>query len=171
MIMMDIADKLAARSSIERRHTRIELVKQGDAAVPALITALSDERLQVKQEAIKTLEAIGDETATNALVGALQNQDFGIRWMAAEALTNLGTVGLKAVLEALVKDDGLSWLRQGAHHVLHFYRGDLNEPLERLLDALDNNDTTTPMTWAAGVALQSLTAPSEHIADNPETSQ
>lgn len=149
-------DELNNPSSVERRRARVVLVEMGRDAVPGLVAALSDPHVQVRQEVVKALEAIGGEAAARGLVGALEDQDVGIRWLAAEALGNLGVAGLKPVLEALVHDNGLSWLREGAQHVLHFYKGELSKPLEQLLSALDNSTITEALTWEAGMALQSL---------------
>ncbi len=151
-------DELNNPSSVERRRARIVLIEMGQDAVPGLVAALNDPHVQVRQEVVKALEAIGGDAAARGLVGALEDQDVGIRWLAAEALGELGTAGLKPVLEALVHDNGMSWLREGAKHVLHFYKGELNKPLEQLLSALDNSTITEALTWDAGVALQSLGA-------------
>ena len=153
---------LSNPSSVERRRARVALIELGDEAVPALIAALADASLIVRQEAVKALEAIGDDAAARALIKALQDQDASIRWLAAEALAHLGPVGLKPLLEALAHDSGLTWLREGAHHVLRFYKGNLTRPLEQLMGALDDHDIMTTLTWDASVALASLTAPPNH---------
>lgn len=165
--MSDLRAELSNPSSVERRRARVALIELGNEAVPTLVDALSDSRQLVKQEAINALEAIGDDAAAQGLVQALEDEDFGIRWLAAEALAHLGPAGLRPVLTALAHENGPSWIRDGAQHVLHFYTGDLNKPLEQLLNALDDHDPMTTVTWDAGVALQSLKASLKHTADGP----
>jgi HEAT repeat protein len=107
-------------------------------------------------EAVKALEAIANDASAQALIQALQDQHPGVRWLAAEALAHLGPVGLQPLLAALIHDDHQTSLREGAHHVLHFYAGDLNRPLEQLMNALEDTDTLDSLTWDARVALESL---------------
>ena len=164
MNMSFLLTELDNPSSIERRRARVALIELGDEAIPALTNALSNPHHLMKQEALKALEAIGDDAAAQVLVKALDDDDFGIRWIAAEALASMGHTGLKALLRALVHDSGMSWLREGAHHVLHFYKGELNKPLEQLLNALDDNDIGASVTWDAGVALQSIESTRTHEA-------
>ncbi|MCL4506694.1 MAG: HEAT repeat domain-containing protein [Chloroflexi bacterium] len=159
-------DELDNPSSVERRRARVVLIELGPEAVSNLVAALNDPHVRVRQEVVKALEAIGGDSAAKGLVKALEDEDVGIRWLAAEALGELGVTGLRPVLEALVHDSGLSWLREGAHHVLHFYKGELNKPLEQLLSALENSTITEAVTWDAGVALQSLN--SLHRQPKPE---
>jgi HEAT repeat protein len=154
--MSYLTTELSSPSSVERRRARVALTELGNEAIPALVRALSDVSPLVRQEAVKALEAIGNDTSAQGLIQALQDQNLGVRWLAAEALAHLGPTGLHPLLTALVRDDTLIWLREGAHHVLHFYTGDLNRPLEQLMNALEDNDATAPLAWDARVALESL---------------
>jgi hypothetical protein len=161
--MSFLATELSSSSSVERRRARVALAELGTEAIPALTRALSNASPLVRQEAVKALEAIGDDAAAKGLIQAMQDPDAGVRWLAAESLAHLGPVGLRPLLGALICNDRLIWLREGAHHVLHFYAGELNRPLEQLMSALEESDASIPLTWDARVALDSLPSPSTHL--------
>ena len=56
------------------------------------------------------------------LIGALEDPDGGIRWLAAEGLVAAGPRGLELLLQALIREPQSGWLREGARHVLHAIR-------------------------------------------------
>jgi len=60
---------------------------------------------------------IGDPKAGKALVAALEDRDFGVRWLAANGLIALGVDGARVLLEALREQPDSAWLGEGAHHV------------------------------------------------------
>lgn len=101
-----------------RTHARKSLVKIGTAAVPSLIQILTYPQDRLRWEAAKALSQIGDPTAAAALVRALDDDNSGIRWLAAEGLVTLGQAGLVHLLEALRQHSDSVRLREGAHHVL-----------------------------------------------------
>jgi HEAT repeats len=68
--------------------------------------------------AARTLGEIGDQSAAPALVKALEDDKFDVRWLAARALAALGRPGLAALLQALIERPHSTLLREGAHHVL-----------------------------------------------------
>jgi hypothetical protein len=70
-------------------------------------------------QAAKALGEIGDLAAAPALVKALEDDKFDVRWLAARALVALGRDGLPALLQALIERPSSTWLREGAHHVLY----------------------------------------------------
>lgn len=160
--MSFLATELNSPSSVERRRARVALAELGNEAIPTLARALSNASPLVRQEAVKALEAIGTDASARWLTHALQDPNSDVRWLAAEALSRLGPIGLQPLLTALIHDDKLEWLREGAYHVLHFYTGDLNRPLEQLMSALEESDTLLPLAWDARVALDSLPSPSAH---------
>jgi HEAT repeat protein len=71
------------------------------------------------------------------LVQALRDNDFGVRWAAAEALAQLGPGILIPLLQALTDPDqaGDPRLRESSYHVLHRAR-DLPVPVKTLMEAL-----------------------------------
>jgi HEAT repeat protein len=91
----------------------------GRPAVPIFIRALDSDNRNVRWEAAKALEEIGDPSAAEALVAKLDHDHFGIRWLVAEGLISFGRQGLEPLLLALLNDPDAAFLREGAHHVLH----------------------------------------------------
>lgn len=77
---------LGDHDGMVRQRARNSLGVIGQPAVPALIEALTDPNGHRRWEATKTLGAIGDPAAAPALVRALEDRDFGVRWLAAEGL-------------------------------------------------------------------------------------
>lgn len=101
---------------------------------------------------------IDDQTATQALVRALEDEEFDVRWLAAEGLTALGHEALVPLLRALIERSKSAWLREGAHHVLHdLSEGDLKEELQPVLAALEGVEPSVEAPLAARIALDILT--------------
>jgi HEAT repeat protein len=81
----------------------------------------------VRWEAAKALADIVDVRAASELVAALEDSNFGVRWLAAEGLIAIGRDALPSLMKALTKRSDSAWLREGAHHVLHdLSKGDLD---------------------------------------------
>ena len=102
-----------------RQYVRISLVRIGEPAVDALIEILNGKDGLTRWEAAKALSQIGSPKAAQALVKALEDDLFSIRWLAAEGLRKLGSAGLKPLLKALRQAPDSIRLREGAHHILH----------------------------------------------------
>jgi hypothetical protein len=83
------------------------------------LEALTNSTEYGRGQAAKVLGEIGDLAAAPALVKALEDDKFDVRWLAALALVALGRDGLPALLQALIERPDSTWLREGAHHVLH----------------------------------------------------
>jgi HEAT repeat protein len=111
--------ELSNPDGIKRQRTRVALSKMGEAAIDPLIETLHSHRGPARWEAAKALSQIGSPKAAQSLVEALEDDQFSIRWLAAEGLIALGRAGLKPLLEALWQTPDSIRLREGAHHVLH----------------------------------------------------
>lgn len=109
---------LGLRSATIRGKAHASLVAIGKPAVKPLLKALTDSTEYGRGQAAKALGEIGDLSAAPALVKALEDDKFDVRWLAARALVELGRDGLPALLQALVKRPHSTWLREGAHHIL-----------------------------------------------------
>ncbi|HBY98858.1 MAG TPA: hypothetical protein DEP84_33750, partial [Chloroflexi bacterium] len=59
-----------------------------------------------------------EEAWRNGQVDALNDPNYGVRWLAAEGLAAEGPAALPPLLEALSTRKLTAWLRQGAAHVL-----------------------------------------------------
>jgi HEAT repeat protein len=82
------------------------LIRLGGEAVPALVEALSDEGVDVRRKAARTLGEIGPESveAVPALIHVLADEDEDVRLWAAYALGRIGPEAFEAVpslIEAL----------------------------------------------------------------------
>lgn len=129
--------KLSSKDGVTRMHARKMLVELGPAATPELVKWLSDPRVQLRWEATKALAEIADPEAAGALIVELKDEDFGVRWLAAEGLVRLGPDGLIPLLEALSRRLVSERFRAGAHHVIHAQmEGSLGDVLRPVLEAL-----------------------------------
>ena len=110
---------LGVQSATIRERAHSTLVEMGKPAVRPLLEALTNSTEYGRGQAAKALGEIGDLAAAPALVKALEDDKFDVRWLAARALVALGRDGLPALLRALIERPNSTWLREGAHHVLH----------------------------------------------------
>ena len=163
----DVADNAAAISSLiaafasdeglVREAARRRLVHIGRPAVAPLMEALAGGATQTRWEAAKALGHLGDPDAAPALVRGLQDEEFGVRWLAAEGLILLGRHGLRPLLRALIERPDSVWLRQGAHHVLRVLsRRGFREVLRPVLAALDGLEPWLQVPLAAEDARDAL---------------
>lgn len=146
--------RLQSDDGIERVKAREALVAQGKVAVPLLIEAMKNKHDWTRWEAVKTLADIGDSTATQALIDALGDHEFAIRWLAAEGLIRIGSSSIEPLLKALIDNPRSSWLKEGAHYVFH----DLREPklrplLKAVISAIEDVDSNLKVPIAAKSAL------------------
>jgi HEAT repeat protein len=90
-------------------------------------------------------------------VEALEDEEFEVRWRAAEALIRMKTKGLSPLLDALIHHADLFFLREGAHHVLHeLARGDLKAYLTPVLIALGSFEPAVEVPAAALRAIEAM---------------
>lgn len=155
---IDPVQKLLADLSGEdeqmSHYARIAIEKVGRSATPGLIALLSSAKWRIRLEAINALDGIRDPASTPALVKALNDDNTGVRWVAAQALRSLGLPGLVAVLEALIEPTCSVWQREGAHHVLSGYRS--MPVMAKVLAALDGIEPRYDAAIAAEAALVEL---------------
>ena len=137
-----LMDVLKSENGANRQKARKSLVALGKPAVPSLIRALQNSKLdQVRWEAAKALGAIGDTRAISPLVKVLEDSDPDVAWLAAEGLRKFKKAAWSPLLRVLIKRGaGSALLRQGAHHVLRNQRAaGFNDLLKALRDALESN--------------------------------
>ena len=113
---------------------------EGKQAVAPLIKALSCPRgPYVRWEAAKALGRICDPRAAGPLVAALEDEDEGVRWAAADALIALKCQCLAILLSAMIERSYSFWLLQGVRHICHAWvKRDYFPRLVPLLEAFEH---------------------------------
>ena len=149
----------ASRDGGVRVAAREALVDIGRPAVGALVRTLADSRTQLRWEAAKTLGAIADPAAAEALALALNDRVFDVRWLAAEGLIAIGREAIVPVLRVVINCADSPFCRSGSHHVLHNRARrdeDLRETLAPVLAALDGVAPSVEVPLAAETAIAVL---------------
>jgi len=140
-----------------RRHAREALVARGRPAVRALTERLQYPNEGVRWAVAKALSEIEDKASAPALVLALQDKGFAIRWLAAEGLVALKRHALPPLLRALVGQAASVRLREGALHVLHqLARHGLGNETRSVVAALEGPAPTLAVPLAARDAIDRL---------------
>ncbi len=107
-------------------------------------------------DACHKLGHINDPEALRALVAALDDPEFAVRWAAAEALVRQGSRGAEAVLQALTHRYS-QYLYTGAHHVLKHTIGHVPSSIvQPVIDALEGPGAPMVTPPAARDALSAL---------------
>jgi HEAT repeat protein len=150
--------ELQKKNGVERERARKELVKIGKPAVGPLVKLLNHKSQHLRWEACKALGSIRDPSSAASLVEALCDDSIEIQWLAAEALTSLGTKSLVPLLGALETRFDSVLLRQGARRVLNALRreGLLNGKTQAVLTSMRSLFPQVPLGLAAYEALMSL---------------
>ncbi len=140
-----------------RKAARQSLVAIGGPAVVPLIEALKQKDDHVRREAVKALSAIREPGVALPLIKSLEDEEFDIRWLAAEGLVGLGMDGLKPLLRALIDHGDSPLLLDGAHHVIHdMAKGGLRKYLDPVLASLEGVGTAVKAPVAASNALEMM---------------
>jgi HEAT repeat protein len=154
-LIPDLGDESAAI----REYARHALASSGRAAVKPLTIALKESTEYGRGQAARALGEIGDPAALPALIQALEDEKFDVRWLAAKAVVLFGRDGLTALLQALVDRPESTRLRQSAHHVLHdAAHGKWSAELAPVKEALEGPDPENVLPVAAARALEALGA-------------
>lgn len=149
---------LGASQIEDRKKAQSCLIGIGRPAIPTLCKVLLESPPALRWQAANILGAIRDPQAASALVNALEDCTFEIRWRAAIALIQLGRDGLVPLYQALLKRFDSTQLREGAHHVLRALdkEGVLCEPSLHVLKALESIEPAIVVAWAVERALEVL---------------
>lgn len=146
----ELIKKFYSKDGIQRKMARYELVKIGKPAVKYLSSLLDAPKEYIRWEAIKTLSQIADPETIPILISSLENEDFDIRWMAAEALINIGKRSIKPLLESVVSSKKSIFLLEGVHHILkdlqfkNIFHDDLG-----IINKIENYNMYSDITLAA----------------------
>ncbi len=111
----------------------------------------------MRWEAAKALYEIGSPAATNALVKALEDDMFDVRWLSAQGLITIGNKTVAPLLKALIDRPESVWLREGAHHVFHDLASEkLKAVLKPVMAALEGVEAAVELPFTAKAALEAL---------------
>jgi hypothetical protein len=144
-----IAD-LASHNDSVRVKARHSLVAMGRIAVSPMVQALKNKSNLVRWEITKALGETGDPETVPALIKALEDEEFDVRWLAAEGLIRMNINALKPLLQALENSGDSILLQEGAHHVFHdLAKGALRKFLVPVLTALERLEPGTEVPWVA----------------------
>ncbi len=154
----DLVAALGSDGECIRRDARFALARIGHPATPSLVSALAHPSAAMRSEAARTLRCIGDPEAAPALVRTLDDDDFDVRWFAAEALIAVGQWAVAPLLQALGEISPSLGLLDGAHRVFHELdrQESLPAALRPVLRAMEGADPflhTPPAAQAAQLAL------------------
>ncbi len=109
-------------------------------------------------DACHALGRVKTPAATKALVFALKDDAFAVRWAAAEALAGHGSAAIEPLMHALIAEDD-RFLREGAHHVLSRLPGTTTHNLVKpVLEALEGRSPSVRVPLAADAVLVQLAA-------------
>lgn len=153
---------LGSDDGMVRQRARYALTQIGEPAVDALIRAFQEKNNPTHYEAAKTLSGIGSTKAIATLINALQDEDFSVRWVAAEGLISIGEPSIRPLLIAMELHAESGRLREGVHHVLHDWitRKLIDEQMRKILlpvlDAYRNFEPAVSTRLAAIEALKQL---------------
>jgi hypothetical protein len=148
---------LDSPDGLVRVKARKSLAAVGGRAVNPLVDKLVSKQEWARWEAAKTLGQIRDVKAMVALIKALEDKLFDVRWLAAQGLIAMGREVTVPLLRALVKSPDSRWLQEGVHHVLHdLYKGKLAVILQPVITALESFEPSIEAPLAAEEALKKL---------------
>jgi HEAT repeat protein len=152
-----LINDLMCKDVYKCRRARRELVEMGESAVPYLVDVLNKRKGWARWEAAKALGQIPGPVATDALVAALGDKSFDVRWLAAEGLIPRGREALVPLMQALIEKSDLGWFREGAHHVLFdLSRENLGGLVKPVLEALENVDSSVEVPFKAKALLDTI---------------
>jgi HEAT repeat protein len=156
-IIQSLVSDLICPDGFNRLVARRSLAYIGNAAVPDLTQALKSQANLARWEAAKALSQIGDASATQALITAITDKVFDVRWLAAEGLISIGRPALVPLLKEVIKNPESIWLREAAHHILHELNNErVSAVINPILRALQDSDATLQTPLLAQRALNVL---------------
>ena len=130
------------------------------ASIEQAIAVLKDtsRRELERVTAVSYLEEVGTPEAIDALISVLDDDDYGVRWAAAEALAKLGAAAAPAVLRAILVPYSDDRFRESAHHIFKENSDpQIREAAQPLIHALETSTGVDDLTEAAKL-LKKLTA-------------
>ncbi|HSD62244.1 MAG TPA: HEAT repeat domain-containing protein [Ignavibacteriaceae bacterium] len=113
-----LINDLASSNGIIRQKARYELVKMGNPALDYLLELQSSDKHLARWESVKAISEIGSSESIPILINALDDEEFDVRWLAAEGLIDIGHSSVYPLLKAFISNKDSIHLKEGVHHVL-----------------------------------------------------
>lgn len=137
--VLNSIERLSSEETTIRIDARNQLVKMGREILPYMHKLLKSKEKQLRWEAAKTIEIIGNPKSIPYLLDMLKEQQTEFRWIASEGLINIGRESIVPLLQTLIENDETLFLRSSARYVLNelFTAKELNR-YSKLMDALKN---------------------------------
>jgi HEAT repeat protein len=157
-----LVKQLSSKDGDARQKARLALVDIGQEATQPLTALLTDKDKQTRWEAAKVLGAINDPAAIPALIEALKDDVFDVRWLVSEALVHLGTAAVIPVLDMTIVSSDKLFLREEAHHVLKYIMRDnpknkaLIDIIKPVTNALESSTPAVSTPAAAKIAIAKM---------------
>ncbi len=152
-------DDLSSTNATTRHDANLKLSSIGEPAIPYLLPMLKFSRSKnTRKEVVKILGKIKDHESIDALILAMRDDNYEVRWDAAESLISIGSASILPLLNHLVDHFESHSLRDGARHILRSIRGNDNceDPLEKLFHALDGIGPVEQIPWLANEAISQM---------------
>ena len=115
-----LSNDLGSKNGIVRQKARNALIQIGLPALESLTVVFETKKnAYAHWEAAKAISTIGGPEAVSPLLHALADDDFSIRWIAAEGLVGVGGIALEFLAKTLVEEEPPPYFYEGAHHIIH----------------------------------------------------
>lgn len=152
-----LVSHLRGDDAVSRERARSRLVELGKVVTPTMVQLLEDDDDHVRWEAAKTLAGVADPTAALPLIDAMDDPDEDVRWVASEALVTIGFESLRPLLSALiVRNDSAQFYRSAHHALSRLADRQRSRELQRVVDALEEEQPALHVPGAAAAALERL---------------
>ena len=114
----ELIKELSNENGIIRQKARYALVKMGNPALDYLLELQTSEKHLARWESVKAISEIGSKDSIPILINALEDEEFDVRWLAAEGLIEIGRSSVHPLLKAFIAKKDSVHLKEGVHHVL-----------------------------------------------------
>lgn len=114
----ELINDLANPNGIIRQKARYELVKMGNPALDYLLELQSSDKHLARWESVKAISEIGSKESIPILINALEDEEFDVRWLAAEGLIDIGHSSVYPLLKSFISNKDSVHIKEGVHHVL-----------------------------------------------------
>lgn len=152
-----LKEQLRDRNGLTRLAARTTLIELGPRGLPTLIEALDSPYPEPRWEAAKAFKENPHPQAVDALVRRLRDQD-GIRWLASEALEEVGEAAFVPLLRELLDHADSPRLQSAARQILHALQRQHPDNLRigKVLAALNGPAVPETLPWAVRSVLKEM---------------